>query len=106
WKYSGTGLVRSTLIGPLALGSRSGIFGIPRVIRPVCLYILTTAEFGWKPDRYRPRLALPAGPCHVRTTWIAVNDDLSRCRSDRRAQRGWPGQASGRLAAGRFQPNF
>jgi hypothetical protein len=30
WKYSGTGLVRSMMIGPLVLTSRSGIIVIRR----------------------------------------------------------------------------
>src|ERR1700757_536577 len=61
WKYSGTGLVRSMLIGPLALGSRSGIVDIRRVIRLACLYILTTAELARNPDRCRLLLAGQAG---------------------------------------------
>src|SRR5215469_2440435 len=55
------------LIGPLGLGSRSGIVDIQRVIRLVCLYILTTAELARKPDRYKLRPVFAAGPGQVGT---------------------------------------
>src|ERR1700730_13393682 len=41
------------VIGPLVLGSRSGIVDIRRVARLVCLDIVTTADLTRKPGRYK-----------------------------------------------------